>query len=69
VGPEIRGQVRTRILETLSEENIEYLRSRIPMDRFGDPVEVAALVHYLVSGMCTFTTGFCFDMSGGRSTY
>ena len=43
--------------------------SGIVLDGFGKPDEVAALVHFLSSADCSFTTGFCFDISGGRATY
>ena len=42
---------------------------RIPMGRAGTIAEVAALVHYLVSREASFTTGQCYDISGGRATY
>jgi NAD(P)-dependent dehydrogenase (short-subunit alcohol dehydrogenase family) len=61
--------VRTRILEQLPQETIDYMVSRIPMGRTGRPEEVAALVHWLVSDDCSFTTGQCLDISGGRATY
>jgi 2-dehydro-3-deoxy-L-rhamnonate dehydrogenase (NAD+) len=59
----------THNLDTLSQENIDYMRAKVPMDRFGVPNEIGALVHFLVSDMCTFSTGFCYDISGGRATY
>jgi 3-oxoacyl-[acyl-carrier protein] reductase len=43
--------------------------SKIPMGRLGQPAEVAALVSWLVSDECTFSTGAVFDISGGRATY
>jgi len=42
---------------------------RIPMGRVGQPEEVAALIHWLASDECSFTTGQCLDISGGRATY
>lgn len=61
--------VQTRILDTISQETIDYMVSRIPIGRTGKIEEVAALVHYLVSPEASFTTGQCYDISGGRATY
>lgn len=48
---------------------IEYMLSRIPMRRMGEPIEVAEVIAFAVSPACTFTTGFVFDATGGRATY
>ncbi|MXY42808.1 MAG: SDR family oxidoreductase [Dehalococcoidia bacterium] len=61
--------VRTRILEQLTQEHIDYMVSKIPMGRTGEVAEVAALVAWLASEECSFTTGGVFDISGGRATY
>jgi 2-dehydro-3-deoxy-L-rhamnonate dehydrogenase (NAD+) len=61
--------VQTKILETIPRETVEYMISRIPMGRTGTIEELAALVHYLVSPEASFTTGQCYDISGGRATY
>jgi 2-dehydro-3-deoxy-L-rhamnonate dehydrogenase (NAD+) len=61
--------IRTHILDTVAPATIEYMISRIPMGRTGTIEEVAALVHYLVSREASFTTGQCYDISGGRATY
>jgi len=61
--------VRTKILETIPQSTIDYMVSRIPMGRTGKIEEVAALVHFLVSRDASFTTGQCYDISGGRATY
>ncbi len=61
--------IRTKILDTISQETIDYMVSRIPMGRTGRIEEIAALVHYLVSRESSFTTGQCYDISGGRATY
>lgn len=60
---------QTRILEQLSEEFIEYMRSKIPRGRFLKVEEAAAMVTWLVSAENSFTTGAVFDLSGGRATY
>lgn len=61
--------VRTRILEQLTQEHIDYMVSKIPMGRTGEVSEVAALVAWLSSRECSFSTGAVFDISGGRATY
>ncbi len=61
--------VRTKIHDTMPQATIDYMVSRIPMGRTGKIEEVAALVHYLVSREASFTTGQCYDISGGRATY
>lgn len=61
--------VRTRILEQLTQEHIDYMISKIPMGRTGEVSEVAALVAWLSSMECSFSTGAVFDISGGRATY
>ena len=58
-----------RILEQLTPEFIAYMRSKIPMERFGVVDEVASLVCWLSSPECSFSTGAVFDISGGRATY
>jgi 3-oxoacyl-[acyl-carrier protein] reductase len=61
--------IATPILEGLPQATIDYMVSRIPMGRTGKPEEVAALVHFLCSAEASFTTGQCYDISGGRATY
>src|SRR5262245_6740904 len=61
--------IQTPILDQLNQEQINMMLSKIPLGRTGKPEEVAALVHFLSSSECSFTTGFCFDISGGRATY
>jgi len=61
--------IQTPILDQLSQDQINMMLSKIPLGRTGKPDEVAALVHFLSSADCSFTTGFCFDISGGRATY
>jgi 3-oxoacyl-[acyl-carrier protein] reductase len=61
--------IHTPILDGLPQTTVDYMVSRIPMGRTGKPEEVAALVHYLASPDASFTTGQCYDISGGRATY
>jgi len=61
--------ISTPILEGLPQTTIDYMVSKIPMGRTGKPEEVAALVHFLASAEASFTTGQCYDISGGRATY
>ncbi|MDG4675411.1 SDR family NAD(P)-dependent oxidoreductase [Shinella sp. 838] len=60
---------QTRILEQLTPEFIEYMRSRIPRGRFLDVDEAASMVAWLLSKENSFTTAATFDLSGGRTTY
>jgi 3-oxoacyl-[acyl-carrier protein] reductase len=59
----------TDLFEQMTPHHIEYMRSKIPMNRFVDPKEIASLVCWLSSDDCSFSTGAVFDISGGRSTY
>jgi len=61
--------IETEILQQLTEDAVKYMVSRIPMGRTGKPEEVAALVAWLASEDCSFSTGAVFDISGGRATY
>ncbi|MCZ6792230.1 MAG: SDR family NAD(P)-dependent oxidoreductase [Planctomycetota bacterium] len=61
--------IETEILEQVTPEVKAYMISKIPMGRTGRPEEVAQLVVYLASERCSFSTGFCHDISGGRATY
>ena len=61
--------VRTAIFDQMTEQHIQFMLSKIPMGRFGTPEEVAALVGWLCTEECSFSTGAVFDLSGGRSTY
>ena len=61
--------VRTPIFDQVSQEHIDFMLSKIPMGRFGTVEEIAALVCWLASEECSFTTGAVFDVSGGRATY
>lgn len=61
--------VRTPIFDQMSQTHIDYMLSKIPMGRFGEIEEVTALICWLASEECSFTTGGVFDISGGRATY
>jgi 2-dehydro-3-deoxy-L-rhamnonate dehydrogenase (NAD+) len=61
--------IQTRMLGDMSEEHVAYMVERIPMKRLGQPDEVAALIAFLASEQCSFSTGAVFDLSGGRATY
>ncbi len=60
---------RTAIFDQMSQQHIDYMLSKIPMARFLEPHELAAMVAWLCSEDCSFSTGGVFDISGGRSTY
>ena len=61
--------VKTAIFDQMTPEHIAFMLSKIPMGRFGTPEEVAAMVGWLCTEDCSFSTGAVFDLSGGRSTY
>ena len=61
--------VKTPIFDQLTPEHIQFMLSKIPMGRFGTPDEIAAMVAWLCTEDCSFSTGAVFDLSGGRSTY
>jgi 3-oxoacyl-[acyl-carrier protein] reductase len=61
--------VRTAIFDQMTQAHIDFMLSKIPMGRFGTVEENAALIAWLVSRECSFSTGAVFDISGGRSTY
>lgn len=61
--------VRTKILEQLTPEQVDYMTQRIPMRRTGEPEEIAAVVHFLASPDASFVTAQTYDASGGRATY
>jgi 2-dehydro-3-deoxy-L-rhamnonate dehydrogenase (NAD+) len=60
---------RTEIFNQMSQEHIDFMLSRIPMNRFLQVEEAAALIVWLSSEDCAFSTGATFDISGGRATY
>ena len=60
---------RTPIFDQMKQEHIDYMLSKIPLNRFLEPEEAAALIAWLASEECAFSTGAVFDISGGRATY
>ncbi len=60
---------KTDIFKQMSPAQIEYMLSKIPMGRFVDVQEIAALACWLATEDCSFSTGATFDISGGRATY
>ena len=61
--------IRTPMVAALPQATIDYMTAKIPMGRTGSLEEAAAMIGWIVSPACSFTTGFCFDLSGGRATY
>ena len=61
--------VRTAIFDQMTPQHIDFMLSKIPMGRFGLVEEVAAMIAWLASEECSFSTGAVFDLSGGRSVY
>ena len=66
VAPAVIG---TDMVQQMSKETVDMLVAKIPMGRIGRPEEVAALVAWLASDECSFSTGAVYDLSGGRATY
>ena len=60
---------RNDIFAQTTEAQIDHMLSKIPMGRFGTVEEMAAMIAWLASEECSFTTGGVFDVSGGRATY
>ena len=60
---------KTEIFDSMSQQHIDYMLSKIPMNRFLLPDEAASLILWLASEDCAFSTGAVFDLSGGRATY
>ncbi|QOG05806.1 SDR family oxidoreductase [Aureimonas sp. OT7] len=60
---------RTPIFDQMSQEHIDYMLSKIPLARFLEPSEAAAMIAWLASEECSFSTGAVFDLSGGRAVY
>jgi len=61
--------IATPMLDQMSQEHVDYMVSKIPMARVGQPAEVAELIAFLASERMTFSTGATFDISGGRAVF
>ncbi|MGE0117833.1 MAG: SDR family NAD(P)-dependent oxidoreductase [Dongiaceae bacterium] len=61
--------IRTPMVDALPDATVKYMTDKIPMKRCGELEEVAQLIAWIVSPACSFTTGFTFDLTGGRATY
>jgi 2-dehydro-3-deoxy-L-rhamnonate dehydrogenase (NAD+) len=61
--------VKTEIFAQMTEQHVQYMLSKIPLGRFGLVEEIAAMVVWLCTEECSFSTGAVFDLSGGRATY
>jgi len=61
--------IHSPMTDSFSKSQLDYLKSRIPMNRLGDVGEAAEMAAWIISPACSFTTGFTFDLSGGRATY
>jgi NAD(P)-dependent dehydrogenase (short-subunit alcohol dehydrogenase family) len=61
--------IQTPLVDAMPEEQVRYMTDRIPMKRTGTLDELVAMVEFIVSPQASFTTGFTFDLSGGRATY
>lgn len=74
-GTEIRvncvtpAAVRTPLFAQMTQQQVDWMLSKIPLGRFGEIEEIASMVCWLASEECSFTTGAVFDISGGRATY
>jgi 2-dehydro-3-deoxy-L-rhamnonate dehydrogenase (NAD+) len=61
--------IQTPMVEAMPAEQVKYMTDKIPMGRCGSLDELVAMVEFIVSPACSFTTGFTFDLTGGRATY
>ena len=61
--------IRTPMVDALPQATVDYMTAKIPMRRCGELEEAAQMIAWIVSPACSFTTGFTFDLSGGRATY
>ncbi len=61
--------VKTGMFDQMTQAHIDFMLSKIPMGRFGQVEEIAALVAWLCTEECSFSTGAVFDLSGGRAVY
>ena len=61
--------IQTPMVDAMPPEQVKYMTAKIPMGRCGSLDELVAMVEFIVSPGCSFTTGFTFDLTGGRATY
>ncbi|HEY9412028.1 MAG TPA: SDR family NAD(P)-dependent oxidoreductase [Jiangellaceae bacterium] len=61
--------IRTDMVDAMPDDVVAYMVSKIPMGRTGELSEAASLIAFAASSVCSFTTGFTFDLTGGRATY
>ena len=61
--------IKTTMNKNTAPEQLAYMTAKIPMARLGEPEEVAEMASFIVSSKNSFSTGFIFDISGGRATY
>ncbi len=61
--------IRTPMVAAMPPEQVKYMTDKIPMKRCGELAEASSMIRWVVSPACGFTTGFTFDMTGGRATY
>jgi len=61
--------IRTPMVAAMPEAQVKYMTDRIPMKRCGELDEAAEMISFIVSPACSFTTGFTFDLTGGRAVY
>jgi NAD(P)-dependent dehydrogenase (short-subunit alcohol dehydrogenase family) len=61
--------IQTPMVEAMPPEQVKYMTTKIPMGRCGSLDELVGMVQFIVSPACSFTTGFTFDLTGGRATY
>jgi 3-oxoacyl-[acyl-carrier protein] reductase len=61
--------IQTPMVDAMPAEQVKYMTAKIPMGRCGSLAELVAMVEFIVSPGCSFTTGFTFDLTGGRATY
>ena len=59
----------TPLLQQMPQSQVDFMKAKIPMNRFGEVSEVVAMICWLLSDECSFSTGAVFDISGGRTTY
>ena len=61
--------IRTPMVDALPDATVKYMTDKIPMKRVGELAEASQMIAWIVSPACSFTTGFTFDLTGGRATY